>query len=278
MNLAVTAKRRANFILTSLNLRHKGFFTPYDYLRDAQWDVEPYPHILADFQSKTQNFMAFLACIADNEPYFAAMAADKTGPSWTSGFLSRLDAAAIYTGITHFKPARIIEIGSGNSTHFMARAISDHALDTKLTCIDPKPRVTLENLPVTFINHVLMPSHIDLFSRLEPDDVVFIDSSHIVQQGMDVDILFNRIFPILKSGVIVHLHDIFLPYGYPDHWEPYRFNEQLALMGWLTSGYFETLFPSHFVWRNLRDALRAICPGFCLDTPENGGTLWLRKR
>ena len=87
----------------------------------------------------------------------------------------------------------------------------------------------------------------------------------------------NRVFPALAPGVIVHVDDILLPYGYPQSWQPYRFNEQMALIGLTYSGFFETVFASHYVWRDMRRDLQAICRDFLLDTPDNGGTLWLRK-
>lgn len=76
----------------------------------------------------------------------------------------------------------------------------------------------------------------------------------------------------------MHVHDIFLPFGYPSTWKPHRFNEQMALIGWLASGDFDVIFASHFVWRTMPDELRAICAPLDLASPENGGSLWMIKR
>ena len=275
-NLAA-AKRRVNMILTSLGLRQKGFYTPYNYMEDKDWDIAEYPVIRDDFRRRVPAFRAFLGQMDAKQSYFLSIQADEGGPNWNGSFLSRLDAAAIYTGLSVFRPKQLIEVGSGNSTHFICRAIADHGLKTEVTCIDPAPRVDIGALPVTVVQRALSVADLDLIATLEPGDILFVDSSHLMQQGLDVDILFNRAFPILPVGAIVHVHDIFLPYGYPSAWRSHRFNEQLALVGLIYAGFFETLFASHFAWRDMRDDLRAICQDFPLDTPENGGTVWLRK-
>ena len=270
-------KCRTNQLLTGLGIRRKGFYSPYDHTRDADWDVPAYPHIKAQFDRLQNRFGSFLAEIDSNELFFLRLARSDDAHLLTSRFLSALDACVVYTGIASFKPKRVLEIGSGHTTHFITRAIADHGLDTKVTCIDPKPRCEIERLPVTFERRVLDRSDVERIADLEPGDVLFIDSSHFMQQGFDVDILFNRGFPALKPGVNVHVHDVFLPYGYPKHWEWLRFNEQLSLIGWLISGYFDVTFATQYVWRDMTDDLRQVCKTFRPDRHGDGGSLWLRK-
>jgi hypothetical protein len=124
---------------------------------------------------------------------------------------------------------------------------------------------------------VLEPSDVERIADLEAGDILFIDSSHFMQQGFDVDILFNRGFPALRKGVIVHVHDVFLPYGYPKGWEWLRFNEQLALVGWVVSGYFDTLFATQYVWRDMAEDLRNVCRSIRPASRGDGGSLWLQK-
>jgi predicted O-methyltransferase YrrM len=188
-----------------------------------------------------------------------------------------LDAAAIYTGIPAFKPKRVVEVGSGNSTVFMARAVADHRLPTEITCIDPQPRIDISALNVKFERRTLSLDDVELFAGFDPGDILFIDSSHIMQQDFDVDILFNRIFPVLKPGVIVHVHDIFLPYGYPKSWRPYRFNEQNALVGWLVSGFFDVVFPCQYVFRDMGSELQQRMTKFPEIASRNGGSMWMRR-
>lgn len=279
MNSAQVMKVRTNQILTGLGIRQKGFYSPYDHTNQADWEVPLYPHVKAHFDHLSQRFCGFLGAMDENEARFLAIDAEdgEESPEFDSRFLSALDACVVYTGISHFAPRRVLEVGSGNTTHFIARAVADHRLDTEVTCIDPEPRRDIEELPVTFERRVLEPSDVDRIASLESGDVLFIDSSHFMQQGFDVDILFNRGFPALQPGVIVHVHDVFLPYGYPTGWKELRFNEQQALVGWLLSGYFETLFATQYVWRDMADELRHTCRTFRPDLKGDGGSLWLRK-
>ena len=269
--------RRGNFILTALGLRNKGFFTPYDYLSSVDWNASVYPEVHSLFQASRDRFAEFLNVMNGNEAHFLALDQGFPRPQWNSTFICPLDGAAIYTGITRFRPRRIVEIGSGNSTHFMLRAIRDHGLPTQVVCIDPVPRIAIDDLPLRFEERIASIDDAEMIATLEPDDILFIDSSHILQQGFDLDIILNRFLPRLKPGVVVHFHDIFLPFAYPADWTSYRFNEQNVLVGWLLSGYLGIEFSSQFVVREMQAALRGVCPGMPLATQGNGGTLWVRK-
>jgi predicted O-methyltransferase YrrM len=263
--------------LARLGLARPGFLTPYKYLSSVSWEVPDYPEVRALLEAHRADFSAFLARITANEARFVAMAGGRPRPDWASNFISPLDGAAIYTGVAAFRPARLIEIGSGNSTFFMARAVLDHATGTEITCIDPKPRIDISGLPVRFERRVLSEADLALTDRLGAGDVLFVDSSHILQQGFDLDIILNRILPRLASGVIVHFHDIFLPYGYPSAWEKFRFNEQNALIGWLLSGALAPIFASNFACRDMASEVAQLCPGFPTIGASGGASLWVRK-
>jgi Methyltransferase domain len=269
---------RANQLLSAVGVREKGFYTPYDYLNSVPWNTADYEAVRPVFAAATDRFRDFLLRIDANQDRFLAIdSRDPTSPDWSSRFLPRLDAAAIYTAITTFQPPRVIEIGCGNSTLFMARAVRDFGLATQITCIDPAPRVPIDGLPVRFEQRLLSPDDIPMFEGLAAGDLVFVDSSHILQQGFDVDIILNRILPVLAPGVLVHFHDIFLPYAYPPHWQDLRFNEQSGLIPWLVCGPFIPEFASHYVLRDMADEVRAICPDFPLTEKPVGGSLFLRK-
>lgn len=270
-------RRRISFILTALGAARKGFYTPFNYLNSVDRDVPPYETLVDLFSAKRADFESFIEKMGLYEDKYLASETGVPAADWNSKWISPLDAAALHTAIVTFRPKRIMEIGSGNSTHHMLRAILDHGLETEVTCIDPMPRIEVGDLPLRFEKRVFGPPDIEIAADFEPNDIVFVDSSHIMQEGFDVDLLFNRVFPRLKPGVIVQVHDIFLPYGYPKAWFEHRFNEQNALIGWLVSGYFDTIFASHYAWRDMSDQLSAICPNRPLITPRNGGALWLRK-
>lgn len=241
-------------------------------------DIGPYPEIAGLFESKQSQFKNFLQAIDGLEDKL--LQSGKSGapkPNWNSRWISKLDGASIYTSVVLNAPKRIVEVGSGNSTHFMCRAVQDHDLRTQVTCIDPQPRTDVTQLSVTPIKRPLSVDDVEMLSTLEANDILFIDSSHILQSNFDVDILLNRVFPRLNSGVVVHVHDIFLPYPYPESWSPFCFNEQNALIPWLLSDVFDVEFASYYVWRDMSQELDKICPNLPLNMPDNGGSLWLRR-
>jgi hypothetical protein len=129
----------------------------------------------------------------------------------------------------------------------MARAARDAGAKSDLTCIDPAPRASLEGLGVRHLPLLLSEAPAELFASLAAGDVLFVDSSHIAMPGTDVDRLLGDVLPRLAPGVLIHLHDIFLPDGYPEAWRWRGYNEQLAAACLLQGGAFEPVFASHHV-------------------------------
>lgn len=189
-------------------------------------------------------------------------------PRWTQDWFPRLDAAAAYAIVRTLKPARIVEVGSGHSTRFMARAIADGGLDTRMTCIDPEPRASIRGLPVEWISVPVQETKPSLFEDL---DVLFIDSSHQVKPGGDLEFLLRTALPLLGAGTHVHFHDIFLPDAYPADWAWRRYDEQDHLKKILHQ--FTVVFSSHQAARNLSGAAARLplLPG------ARESSLWLRK-
>jgi hypothetical protein len=115
------------------------------------------------------------------------------------------------------------------------------------------------------------------FSRLQPGDMLFVDSSHVLMPGTDVDWLLNRILPRLAAGVLVHFHDVFLPDPYPAGWAWRGYNEQQALAPLLHSGAYECRFASHYARTRLPDRLER---GVLARLPRHAApdsSLWLQK-
>ncbi len=191
-------------------------------------------------------------------------------PRWTQDWFPRLDAAAAYAIVRSTRPKRIVEVGCGHSTRFLARAIADGRLDTELTAIDPSPRAALAGLKISWLNTPVQSAPLSLFRGLDEDDILFIDSSHQLKPGSDVEFLIERVLPGLASGVRVHFHDIFLPDDYPAHWTWRRYNEQAAVARLLADGYAEE-FSSHRAAKDVVAQLPLV-PG-ALES-----SLWLRKR
>ena len=158
-------------------------------------------------------------------------------PRWKQDWFPRLDAAAAYAMVRVLEPERIIEVGSGHSTRFMARAVADGRLATRITAIDPEPRASLEGLNVRWLKHPVQATEPATFEQLEERDILFIDSSHKLAPGSDVEFLLDRVLPKIASGVRVHFHDIFLPDPYPAAWAWRRYNEQEAVARLIGQGY-----------------------------------------
>lgn len=189
-------------------------------------------------------------------------------PRWTQDWFPRLDAAAAYAIVRTLKPGRIVEVGSGHSTRFMARAIADGGLDTRMTCIDPEPRASIAGLKVDFQRMEVQKAQPSLFENL---DLLFIDSSHQVKPGGDLEFLLGTALPMLPAGAHVHFHDIFLPDDYPADWAWRRYDEQDHLKRILHR--FTVVFSSHQAARNLSGAAARLplLPG------ARESSLWLRK-
>ena len=154
--------------------------------------------------------------------------------NFDNGYFSGFDAAVYYSLIRHLNPQRVIEIGGGYSTQLAAKALTNG----KLTCIEPYPeRLNGVGPHVELIQKRVEEIDITFFSSLEPDDILFIDSSHAVKFGSDVCYEFLEILPRLAPGVWIHVHDIFFPHDYPAEWLLERrtaFNEQYLLEAFLS--------------------------------------------
>lgn len=257
------SKKRALF--GALLGQRTGFFTQYAFM-DSVRRIERYPAIEA------------LCRAADIQPILDALAGvDASDEFWfaESRHLGPLDAVLNFALVSTVKPKRIIEIGSGRSTHILARA----APEATITCIDPNPQQDIETLPVVFERRTLKPDDAELAAQLEAGDILYIDSSHILQPGTDVDIELNLMFPALKPGVVVHVHDVFLPWGYPVEWDARNWNEVSGLIPWIASGAFEIVLPSYFVAQTRAGDLRVAVPAFMAHCPNTAsGGFWLRKR
>jgi len=189
-----------------------------------------------------------------------------------------VDAEILYSMVIKFHPCRIIEVGSGYSTSVALAAMTVNLKDGWggcLTAIDPDPRFPLA--PV--VDHRRMrleDAPKELFDWLVDGDILFIDSSHKWAAGNDVDILYGEILPGLASGVVVHVHDVFLPDPYPETWSDRGYDEQEHLAVLLGDGDWDVLWSSHQMQRNSPERLMQAIPSY---SPERWpGSFWMRKR
>jgi predicted O-methyltransferase YrrM len=264
-------------LTTLLGAKPQGFFIPH---RHADRVVPSgYPALDARFAARSEAFLDLLAEIEAWVPHLLTMRGPAPTPRFDQDWFPRLDAAAAYAIVRRTRPHCIIEVGSGHSTRFLARAITDGDLATSLICIDPAPRASLEDLGVDWLPFLVQDAPQTCFTALRPGDVLFIDSSHVLMPGSDVDWLLNQVLPVLAPGIIVHVHDIFLPDSYPESWAWRGYNEQSAIAAILQGETYELLFASHYLVSRHRDRLArsalAALPHLAFAFESS---LWLRKR
>lgn len=258
--------------------RAQGWFIPYRYA-DTVTEPAGYPALEPVFSASRSDMEIFLAAIDGFADDLRAIGPDRPPqPRWNQGWFPRLDGAAAYTMVRTRRPARIIEIGSGHSTRFMARAVADGNLDTQITAIDPAPRAAIADLGVAHIAATLHDADSSVFAALAPGDILFIDSSHILMPGTDVDYLLNTVWPALPSGVVVHIHDMLLPDGYPAAWSWRGYNEQSGVASLMNSGAARLLFASHYAASRMAGPVDATVVG---QLPLIDGaletSLWVEK-
>ena len=183
---------------------------------------------------------------------------------FSNEYFGGLDAAFYYALIRDLRPARVVEIGSGMSTRIAAAALARNRRDgveSELTCIEPfpAPRLTVDMPPITLIQQRVEDVSLDQFERLQPHDILFIDSSHVLKFNGDVCREFLEILPLLRPGVWVHVHDVFFPRDYPAAWvieERRAYNEQYLLEAFLAfNRAYSVRLCGHWLWTEHANAL-----------------------
>jgi hypothetical protein len=258
---------------TVLSLTPRGWFIPHRYAPQLPppGAQPPYPAIEALFYGKAASFEAMIDLIDSH----AATLEGMRGLLDQAWFPS-LDAAVAYALMRERKPQHLIEVGSGHSTRVLAKALGGLG---EILAIDPAPRADIAGLPgVQIVPSTVQAAAPELFDRLGRGDVLFIDSSHILMPGSDVDLLFNRVLPDLPAGVVVHIHDVMLPDDYPPQWAWRNYNEQLAVVPLLAGGAYVPLFASHFARTRLAGRVAASAVAGLPGSPDVfPASLWLRK-
>jgi hypothetical protein len=253
------------------------------------WGLPPHAAIY-DLINVTRD--AYFGIVGDLERFAVELRAipleadvDATVPCWSSTWLQGLDAITLYVFPALFKPSLYLEIGSGNSTKFVRRSIVDHGLSTQIVSIDPVPRAEVGSLCDRSIRQPLETVDLGIFDSLRSDDILMIDGSHRCFQNSDATIFFLDILPRLKSGVLVFIHDIFLPYDYRPEWVGRWYSEQYLLGVLLLNDRgrrYDILFPGLFVDRD--DALRAraesmwAAVGHEAPLPNGATGFWMRVK
>lgn len=215
-----------------------------------------------------------------------AMPRDKPSPAefgYNNPMFGPGDAEIYYNLVRTFRPRRIVEIGSGNSTLMALQAIAanrgeDTGYACDVTCIEPYEMPWLESTGVTVVRERVETVALSRFADLAKDDILFIDSSHVIRPCGDVLREFLEILPTLAPGVLVHVHDVFTPRDYPESWlraERRLWNEQYLLEAFLAfNSRFRVLCANNWLKHNHWDAFSRACP--MTGASDEPGSFWMR--
>jgi len=196
------------------------------------------------------------------------------------------DAEYYYNMIRHYKPRKIVEIGAGYSTLMAVNALAANGREAasgpgELVCVEPFERPWLKRLPITLIRQRVEEVDKKLFRELEADDILFIDSSHVIRPRGDVLCEVLEMLPILRPGVIVHVHDVFTPRDYPAHFRMHTevsfFNEQYLIEAFLSyNSQYKVVGALNWLYHNHRGELLGKCP-LLTEEPSEPGSLWMMR-
>jgi hypothetical protein len=218
----------------------------------------------------------------DEYEQFPTTSAEEPGHFYLNNHLfDGTDALVAYCMVRHFQPKLIIEVGSGFSSLLLGQAATKNN-SGEVICIEPFPQEFLKRgFPGlhSLIEKKVQDVDLDFFSQLGSGDILFIDSSHTVKIGGDVNYLFLEVLPRLKPGVIVHVHDIFFPFDYRRDWvkEEFRFwTEQYLLQAFLAfNSEFEVLMANSYLSYCYRKDLKATFPSL---PALGGGSFWMHRK
>lgn len=274
------------------------FFALKDNSRTILLD---YPNIPKPFYTK-QNPHTLLKAIIDSEKKSYEMLLEKVllyknflfsikdisnkvndeEPNWNAGHLPGLDIIMIYTLIAEYKPKRYVEIGSGTSTKVVYKAKNENNLSTQIISIDPNPRLEIDKLCTEVHRKYVHEININFFKQLSAGDILFLDGSHMLLPNSDVQYFFMEILPVLQKGIVIHIHDIYLPYDYPQFMCNRYYNEQYILASTLlaNSNTYKIICPNYYIFETeeLHSILNPLWKNEVFDNVEkHGGSFWFKK-
>jgi hypothetical protein len=207
---------------------------------------------------------------------------EKTGASfayWRNPHFTGLDVVALYSFLALRRPARYLEVGSGHSTSFARSAISEQGLATRITSIDPQPRAEIDALVDVNVREGLDETDLEVFDSLSSGDILLVDGTHRCLTNSDVTVFFVDVLPRLAAGVLVGIHDVFLPLDYPPEWSDRWYSEQYLLAALLLAPArrFQFVLPSAFVSRDpeLHGILEPVWSALPASVDISGTAFWL---
>ncbi len=256
---------------------------PQKYLYKSLRDDRVLPGI--DFNVKEQIELCDRFQYQEELKKFPLNKNNKNEYYYNNGSFCSGDSEFLYNIIRYYKPSRLIEIGSGASTLMAINAIKKNGKEDsqyycKHTCIEPYEQPSLESLHINLIRERVELIDKKIFNELKKNDILFIDSSHIIRPQGDVLVEYLNILPMLNSGVLVHIHDIFTPKDYLDEWifNHSFWNEQYLLEAFLTfNKEFKIIGSLNFLMHKYPEKLNRACPILATQCDREPGSFWIQR-
>jgi SAM-dependent methyltransferase/predicted O-methyltransferase YrrM len=253
--------------------------------RPQIWPAQPRPMPDVDWREESQTKLCEEVFAAQQPLAFRRQQSSDPSEFWADNDqYPALDAWVLAALIRHLRPARMIEVGSGFSTLISARVNREElGRSMRFTCVEPYPRefLTAGVDGITELrSELVQDTPLSLFEELAGNDVLFIDSSHVVKTGGDVTWIYHEVLPRLAPGVHLHVHDIFLPRDYPEQWvmEGWGWNEAYLVRSFLSyNRAFEIVWGAQFMLQRHRELVLRAFPGYAEYEARGGTALWLRR-
>lgn len=255
-----------NFLDTNRDL----WVEPFEPL-DINWNIMGQLEVAREISA----YVRELADVPDNRP------GDSPVYHWNNNFWNNADALVQYGLVRSRQPKQVIEIGCGWSSLLLAKALDKNERPCAVVQIEPYPNPEIfKQLPSNFVHHecIVQRAPMEIFDKLEAEDILFYDGSHCAKVAGDVNWFFFRVLPRLKSGVLIHLHDIFLPHEYPEEWIFRRgqtWNEQYVLQAFLMNNKdYRIVIANRYLFIHRERDLDALYRGI---QPSHGVSFWMQK-
>ncbi len=202
-------------------------------------------------------------------------------PYWQNNFFPGLDIVVLYTLLHTYQPKQYVEIGCGTSTKVAKLYQQKYHFQLHITCIDPAPRQEVIAVADDWINKSIQEVDLAVIKSLQANDILFFDGSHLLLPNSDVMWFFMEILPIVPKGVLIQIHDVYLPYDYPDFMIERSYNEQYILATYLLANAekIEIISPNFYISQN-KELTAIVQPIWALPTLKNveqhGGSFWFK--
>ncbi len=266
-----------------LHVTPVNFYQPTPDTRTFTADVFTRASELPGINMNDERQIELLHCLAAFKQEYDALPRSPAGDAprfyLENKSFCNVDAEVYYAIIRQFKPKHIVEVGAGFSTALASEAISRNGCACELTAIDPYPSPFIPR-DTRLIRRKVQDVPLEEFERLEANDILFIDSSHVCSIQSDVVYEICEILPRLRPGVLVHFHDIFLPLNYPRIFVDNRmlFNEQYVLQAFLAfNRAFSVIFAGAYMQAYHPALLGAAFESYKTDGTVLPGSLWMLR-